>query len=251
MGAMTPKTTACAHVTIRAGHSVGGGSCPPTQTTYRPHGFPKPSFLPCNEDTLCSKTPSSRATKGLICHPDHLHGQRWHGQVSPWLSPSPGCGEGLVVGSGQAPGNVITPQRALSSPPGCRFGSPKGDMEAGHHLVVPGHSTRQPTRTPPTHALPRPLAQWGPRTRACAPPCPRACARTHACALSSRTCHHACKRTPRRLYTQSCTPAVRTPAHTHAQAGGCTGGAHGCPPRHGAPRDTHAHAWAPCVCEHA
>lgn len=69
---MTPKNATCAHDTGRAGHSRGGGSCPPTQTTYRPHSFPQLCLLPCSEDTLCSKTPSSSATKGLICHPDHL-----------------------------------------------------------------------------------------------------------------------------------------------------------------------------------
>lgn len=79
-------------------YTVGeGGSCPPTQTTYRPRSFPKLCLVPYHEGSPCSKVPSSSATKGLIHHPDHIHRQRWHWQVSPQLSPSRGSGGGLYL----------------------------------------------------------------------------------------------------------------------------------------------------------
>lgn len=174
--------------------------------------------------SLCSKAHSSSATKGLICHPDHLRRQQCHCQVSLWLSPSPGCGEGLcLAGEAKHPwastGQCHHPSEGSVTPctaTGCRFGSWKGDVEAGHHLLVPGHSTHQPTHMLPTHAGPHPLTPWGSPTRMCV--------HTRHTYTHNRTCKH----TP--LCPQTwCAPPWCTPPCTgtrrwvHRQAHSCTG----------------------------
>lgn len=151
------------------GYNRGGESCPPTQTIHRPCSFPKLCLLPCP----CSKAPSSSATKALIPHLDLQEsagtGRCHRGFHSPLA---------MVGGSAWHRGRCPLMNRPPPCPcAGSRFVSPKGDTEAGHHLVVPGHSTRRPTRVLPTHTRSHALC-----THVCAPQCPElACECAHTC----------------------------------------------------------------------
>lgn len=163
--------------------------------------------------SLCSKARSSSATKGLICHLDHLHRQQCHCgchpplavvTVSAWLErPST---------HGPALGNVITPARAVSPhvrPQGAGLGPGKVMWRQGTICWCLGTAHTSPhTCCPPTQAHTH--------SHRGAPP--------HACVCTQDTRTH----TTAHVNTHLCVrrPGVR-PRGAHprarAHAGGCTG----------------------------